>query len=125
MTYAPTTYPLVRDPRIIPDAAPAGTVSSAPADAGGSGAVSLEDALILRRITDSAWQICDSRRPPHTPGYLLGFVERMHSGVELMQLGNRFIWTAFPDMRAALDHVAATAAETAEKRAAGDLSWVG
>lgn len=89
------------------------------------GPTTLEEALILNRLTATAWQVCDSRHLPHGPGYLLGFVERVGDGVELMQLGEKFIWTGFDTMTAALTHVAATAYTTATERAAGDLAWIG
>jgi hypothetical protein len=84
----------------------------------------LSGALILRQVTDRAWQVCDSRRPPHTPGHLLGFVEETATGVELMQLGEHFVWTGFATMAAALSHVAETAYVTETRRAAGDLAWL-
>jgi hypothetical protein len=84
----------------------------------------LDEALVLRRVTDRAWQVCDDRLPPHTPGHLLGFVEENNVGVELMQLGEEFIWTGFATLDEALAHVARTAYITATQRAAGDLAWL-
>jgi len=89
-----------------------------------SAPLALDEALILKRITETAWQVCDSRHLPHRPGYLLGFVENVPDGVELMQLGEKFIWTRFPTMSAALAHVAATAYVTATRRSTGDLAWI-
>lgn len=86
--------------------------------------LTLGEALVLNRVTEWAWQVCDSRRSPHSPGYLLGFVENVGDGVELMQIGNKFIWTQFPNMSAALDHVAETAHITEKDRASGDLAWI-
>jgi hypothetical protein len=86
--------------------------------------LSLEEALILNRVTEWAWQVCDSRCAPHSPGYLLGFIEHVGDGVELMQVGNKFIWTQFPSVRAALAHVVATAGSTEMDKAAGSLAWV-
>jgi hypothetical protein len=85
---------------------------------------SLEESLILNRVTEWAWQVCDSRCTPHSPGYLLGFIEHVGDGVELMQLGDKFIWTRFPSVRDALAHLVATAAATATDKNAGDLAWV-
>lgn len=87
--------------------------------------VALGEALVLNRVTDRAWQVCDSRHAPHTPGFLLGFIEEAGDGVELMQLGNKFIWTGFPTMHDALAHVVATAYATATQRSTGDLAWIG
>ena len=84
----------------------------------------LEEAIIFNRVTQSAWQICDSRCAPHSPGYLLGFVDHVGDGVELMQLGNGFIWTRFPSMQDALAHVITTATMTETDKVAGDLAWV-
>jgi hypothetical protein len=84
----------------------------------------LNEALVLRRVTDRAWQVCDDRLAPHTPGHLLGFVEKNHVGVELMQLGEKFIWTEFATLDEALAHVARTAHTTATQRAVGDLAWL-
>jgi hypothetical protein len=86
--------------------------------------LTLDEALILNRVTEHAWRVCDSRHAPHSPGYLLGFVEETTNGVELMQLGDKFIWTGFPTMRDALTHVVNTAYITATQRAAGDLAWL-
>jgi hypothetical protein len=51
-------------------------------------------------------------------------VEQVGDSVELMQLGEKFIWTGFPTMRDALTHVVNTAYITATQRAVGDLAWV-
>ncbi len=102
------------------------TVRPAPTDSDRAPAqITLEQALVLKRVTDTAWQVCDSRQPPHSPGYLLGFVEAVHDGVELMQLGDKFIWNGFPTMQDALAHVAGTAYITATERATGQLAWIG
>lgn len=84
----------------------------------------LDEALVLNRVTEHAWQVCDSRCRPHSPGYLLGFVEETHTGMELMQLGDKFVWTGFSTMKDALEHVAKTAYIAATQRAAGDLAWI-
>jgi hypothetical protein len=90
----------------------------------GTDARSLADALVLRRVTDRAWQVCDDRLAPHTPGHLLGFIEENSAGVELMQLGEKFIWTDFATLDDAVAHVADTAYLTATQRAAGELAWL-
>ncbi|WP_213816894.1 hypothetical protein [Glaciihabitans sp. dw_435] len=104
--------------RPVPSAATSAPDSTSPA------ALTLEQALVLNRVTTTAWQVCDSRREPHSPGHLLGFVENVGDGVELMQLGDKFIWTRFPDMNAALAHVCATARATEDERASGELAWL-
>jgi hypothetical protein len=109
MIYAPTRTPVAVDPPVAADTT----------------ALTLDEALTLKRVTDRAWQVCDSRHAPHSPGFLLGFVEQVGDGVELMQLGDKFIWTGFPTMKAALAHVAATAYVTAGERSTGDLAWIG
>ena len=88
-------------------------------------ALELRRALVLFPATETAWRVCDSRRAPHTPGYLLGFVELFPDRVELMQVGERFIWTAFADLDEALTHIAETAHATETDRAAGELAWIG
>ncbi|OUE25603.1 hypothetical protein [Clavibacter michiganensis] len=93
-----------------------------------SGAVAeqaaLTDALTLKRVTDTAWQVCDSRRAPGESGHLLGFVETVGDEIEMMQLGRKFVWTRFASMRDALAHIVATAAAMSASQDEGELAWV-
>jgi hypothetical protein len=109
----------------MPPAPETGRASSERAATGFEATLTLGEALTLNPVSEHAWQVCDSRRSPQSPGYLLGFIEAVTDGVELMQFGDTFIWVQFPTLDDALAHIARTAGAIAAERSTGDLAWIG
>ncbi len=73
--------------------------------------IQLDEALALEPAGPGSWRVCDSRIPSGHDRFL-GFVEERNDTFEVMQKFDEFIWSTFPTMRAALDHIVATS-ETA------------
>ncbi|RFA06719.1 hypothetical protein B7R21_18850 [Subtercola boreus] len=69
----------------------------------------LDEALILEHASGRAWRVCDSRVPVGSQDRCVGFVEERDGLYEVMQVTETFIWTTLGSMRAALDHLVATA----------------
>lgn len=83
----------------------------------------LDEALYLEPAGPLAWRVCDSRIARGHRRFL-AFVEQKVDTFEVMQIADDFLWTSFPTMRAALDHVVDSNGALATERSAGKIAWL-
>lgn len=83
----------------------------------------LDEALYLEPAGPSSWRVCDGRIA-RGQGRFLAFVEQKVDTFEVMQIADDFLWTSFPTMRAALDHVVDSNGALATERSSGKLAWL-
>jgi hypothetical protein len=85
---------------------------------------SLARALVLENVSEWSWRVCDARIPLTVDGRVLAFIDQKDGRIEVMQVGDRFIWNSFPTMRAAIRHITTTHVDMRRARAEGELSWL-
>jgi hypothetical protein len=82
----------------------------------------LIEALVLERAAERAWRVCDSRIATG-PDRFLAFVEEKTCGFEVMQVADRFVWSVFATMPAALDYIVISSPGVSAARSIGELAW--
>lgn len=85
--------------------------------------IQLDEALVLDPAASGSWRVCDGRIPAGN-GRFLAFVEERDGQFEVMQISEDFVWSTFPSMRAALDHIVATSPTVLVGRPNGELAWL-
>jgi hypothetical protein len=85
--------------------------------------IQLDEALLLEPAGPGSWRVCDGRIPTGD-GRFLGFIDERDGTFEVMQLAADFVWSTFPSMRAALDHIVATSPAVPSGRPNGELAWL-
>jgi hypothetical protein len=80
-------------------------------------------ALVLEPAAPGSWRVREDRGSTELARFL-AFIQEQESGFEVMQVADKFTWSTFPTMRAALVHVALTSRAALVARSGSDLAWL-
>jgi hypothetical protein len=80
-------------------------------------------ALVLEPAAPGSWRVREDRSSTELARFL-AFIQEQESGFEVMQVADKFTWSTFPTMRAALVHVALTSRASLVARSGSDLAWL-
>ena len=83
--------------------------------------IQLDEALLLEPAAPGSWRVCDGRIP-RGDGRFLAFIDERDGAFEVMPLADDFVWSTFPTLRAALDHIVATSPAVLLGRPNGELA---